>query len=407
MDRPIQSGTARFIAAVICAAATLTGATTPASAAEGPVPLTVGGVPADPAAAASAAAAIVDTATQAAGAPPVAGATELTPPPGGQYQPPEGQYQGENGQYQEPPAPVEPTDAPPPATAGAPVSLPTNINVSVRVLSPGDDGPVNQSTAGAAQPATSGDGTAIAVSAGPAQVSISVWVNVTNNSTIVFTPPSSSGWYHAPGTQYQTPADITPANETPATPTSSPRHRRAPGCVLRGAGEKRRDRGAADASAAAGRANSRREGDPGTARARAVVAQPVVVAAAVVAADRAPLPAETAAPRRVTVPAPRARRRASSACRTARSSRGPAAPRSSAAPVPPAASVPAPCSRASPSSSPRCSSRGWHPPAGWARACSRQATTLRPNVAARPAAASSRSVRAGRTPAFQRVEEPR
>jgi len=44
MDRAIQVGAARVIAAVICATATLVSAATPASAAEGPVPVTVGGV---------------------------------------------------------------------------------------------------------------------------------------------------------------------------------------------------------------------------------------------------------------------------------------------------------------------------------------------------------------------------
>lgn len=105
-----------------------------------------------------------------------------------------GQYQPDTGQYQ------------------APVG---NINVSVRVLSPGDDGAVDQAIS-VAQPAP-------ATAAPSPSVSISVNVNVTTNRTIVFPQQSDTGQYHVPGNGYHDPvaisADISAAIAQPALPS--------------------------------------------------------------------------------------------------------------------------------------------------------------------------------------------
>ena len=143
--------------------------------------------------------AVADTAAAIAGQ--AAGAADP-----GQYQPDTGQYQGPGG----------------------------NINVSVRVLSPGDDGAVDQAIS-VAQPAPD--------TAAPASpVTISVNVNVTTNWTVVFPSQSDTGQYHMPDNWSQDLADITapisanaappaPAPEQPPAPTRRPvraRRRRRP-----------------------------------------------------------------------------------------------------------------------------------------------------------------------------------
>ncbi len=178
---------ARFAAAV-CAAAALFGAGGTARADDG---LTL---PTDPAGVVDTAAAI---ATQAADATTT-----------GQYQGQDGQYQPDTGQYQAP----------------APASSPANINVSVRVLSPGDDGPVNQAIS-VAQPAVGG--------ATAAPVTISVNVNITNNWTVIFGSSNDTGQYHTPGhlswdpvtnqlaTDAAAPAPAAPAPQAPEAPAAA------------------------------------------------------------------------------------------------------------------------------------------------------------------------------------------
>src|SRR3954451_16862115 len=103
-----------------------------------------------------------------------------------------GQYQPDTGQYQAP--------------AG-------NINVSVRVLSPGDDGAIDQAIS-VAQPAPA---TAPAPAAPAAPVTISVNVNVTNNWNIVFAPQRDTGQYHLPiKLPFNPLSDAAPALSAPA-----------------------------------------------------------------------------------------------------------------------------------------------------------------------------------------------
>lgn len=145
-------------------------------------------LPTDPAAVADTAAAIATQAVDAATT--------------GQYQAQNGQYQPDTGQYQAP----------------APASSPANINVSVRVLSPGDDGPVSQAIS-VAQPGAAG--------APAAPVTISVNVNITNNWTVIFGSRNDTGQYHTPGHLSQDPltnqaAIDAPAPEAPATAAPPP-----------------------------------------------------------------------------------------------------------------------------------------------------------------------------------------
>src|SRR4051812_47459832 len=113
-----------------------------------------------------------------------------------------GQYQADTGQYQGPTG---------------------NINVSVRVLSPGDDGAIDQAIS-VAQPAPA---TAPATAAPAAPVTISVNVNITNNWHIVFSPRSDTGQYHLPIDLPQNPASdvagtvTAPAPEQPPAPATA------------------------------------------------------------------------------------------------------------------------------------------------------------------------------------------
>ncbi|MGZ8694244.1 MAG: hypothetical protein ACXWYS_02265 [Gaiellaceae bacterium] len=308
----------RVIAAVVCAAATLTGTTTPASAADGLIPGTVGGAPiAEPAAATPAAAAIVDTAIQVASTASTAPAAPSTPSPeaaDGQYQPSDGQYQDETGQYQGPAAsPVTATATPPgdvakaAADVAAAAAAPTNINVSVRVLSPGDDGPVAQVTGGT-QPIGSAPGAPIAAT--PTQVLISVNVNITANWNIVFSPPVMDGQYHSPEKQYQSPPAIDAGTSVAATPSSSPG---APAAQATPPPVSVSEPPVATAQPARARASaaptSRRERGTGgaTRRALPVVQAPVVVAPATATAAPigAPSSYATAAARRPARPSAR------------------------------------------------------------------------------------------------------
>lgn len=129
---------------------------------------------------------VADTAVAIAGQ--AAGAADP-----GQYQPDTGQYQGPGG----------------------------NINVSVRVLSPGDDGAVDQAIS-VAQPAP--DTTAPA-----SPVTISINVNVTTNWTVVFPSQSDTGQYHVPNNWSQDLTDITtPISANAAPPAPAPEQPPAP-----------------------------------------------------------------------------------------------------------------------------------------------------------------------------------
>ena len=143
---------------------------------------------------------VADTAVAIAGQ--AAGAADP-----GQYQPDTGQYQGPGG----------------------------NINVSVRVLSPGDDGAVDQAIS-VAQPAP--DTTAPA-----SPVTISINVNVTTNWTVVFPSQSDTGQYHVPNNWSQDLTDITtPISANAAPPAPAPEQPPAPTTATCRARRRRRPR---------------------------------------------------------------------------------------------------------------------------------------------------------------------
>ncbi|MBD0347792.1 MAG: hypothetical protein ICV59_01450 [Thermoleophilia bacterium] len=110
-----------------------------------------------------------------------------------QYQLETPQYQPEKLEYQPEPAS---TPEPPPAGATAPAQ-PVNVNVSVRVLSPGNDGPVSQTVGSSAAP-----GVAVHAEAG-GSISVTVNVNVNVRSDQVWTFITQQLRYHEPDEQYR------------------------------------------------------------------------------------------------------------------------------------------------------------------------------------------------------------
>jgi hypothetical protein len=225
MGSPAQGGAARAMAAVVTAVAALAAATAPPAAAEGPPAGAAGAValPADAAAVNDLASALVQEAVQDAPAVP-----EPVAPPAvdeafeiaaeaadesaaGQYQPQEPQYHEQDGQYHQPP--VTP-DAPPPSAGEVPppsadevsvaTAAPINVNVSVRVLSPGSDAAVTQGSAPVPSPvsATPAPQAATATSGGAANVTISVTVNLAVNWNIILPGGDTSTRYQSPDNQY-------------------------------------------------------------------------------------------------------------------------------------------------------------------------------------------------------------
>jgi hypothetical protein len=182
MDRLEMGGAARVIAAVATAVAALSAAVPVAHADDPPVAAVATDVATD----------IVQQATDASDE--LAATTASLPSEAadaGQYQPEEPQYHEEEGQYHEP-APL--ADAPPAPQA------PVNINVAVRVLSPGDDGAVSQQVAVAgpvagAQPAGAPAGTS-------STVAVTVNVNVSVNSNVILNVPKDHSWYQLGEGQY-------------------------------------------------------------------------------------------------------------------------------------------------------------------------------------------------------------
>ncbi len=146
------------------------------------------------------------------------GAPATEAPPQGtsaaQYSP---QYHAEEPQYQAPEAtaasaaaPAEPAPEPTaaPSTPAA-AQQPVNINISVRVLSPGNDGPVSQSGAPAPdQPiarAIDGAETSIGTAA---SINVTVNVNVTFNWNLTWNPITDQTQYHSSASQYHNPESI-------------------------------------------------------------------------------------------------------------------------------------------------------------------------------------------------------
>ena len=209
MDRPKLGGAAGVMAAVATAVAAL-GAAVPAAAADGaPVPSDV----AEPAAVEAVATGIVEQAAEttdeiaAAPASPPSTAAEV-----GQYQPEEPQYHDEEGQYHEPTPvpqvqdpPVPERSAPDASTANTPpAQAPVNVNIAVRVLSPGNDGAVSQGTSGT----PSAVGGQAATAGGTNTVAVTVNVNVTANWNVIWTTANDHTWYHPTDRQYHDPQQI-------------------------------------------------------------------------------------------------------------------------------------------------------------------------------------------------------
>ncbi len=113
-----------------------------------------------------------------------------------QYQLEKPQYQPKKPEYQPEPAS---TPEPPPAGATSP-EQPVNINVSVRVLSPGNDGPVSQTVGSSA--AAPAPGAAVHAEAG-GSISVTVNVNVNVRSDQVWTFITQQLRYHEPDEQYR------------------------------------------------------------------------------------------------------------------------------------------------------------------------------------------------------------
>jgi hypothetical protein len=198
-----MGGAARVIAAVATAVAALSAAVPVAHADDPPV----AAVATEPAAAVA-----TDIVQQATDASDELAATTASVPSGaadtGQYQPEEPQYHEEEGQYHEP--------APLPDAAPA-LQAPVNINVAVRVLSPGDDGAVSQQTAVAAPIA--GAQPAGSPAAGTSStVAVTVNVNVSVNSNVILNVPKDHSWYQLGEGQYH---DST-ASVTAIVGTTSP-----------------------------------------------------------------------------------------------------------------------------------------------------------------------------------------
>jgi hypothetical protein len=221
MDRLQLGGAARVMAAVATAVAALSAAVPAAYADDPPLAALSAAVPAayaDDPPVAAVATDIVQQATDATDQ--LAATTASLPSPGAateQYQPEESQYHDEDGQYHEP----EPTPLPdaPPAPQ-APVQAPVNINVAVRVLSPGDDGAVTQQTAVApsiagAQPADSTAGTS-------STVAVTINVNVSVNSNVFLNFPKDQSWYQPGVGQYHDSAESDAASVGGISPELPP-----------------------------------------------------------------------------------------------------------------------------------------------------------------------------------------
>jgi hypothetical protein len=230
MDCATLGGAARAMAAVATVVAALATATAPAAAADGPPAGAAGAVapPTDVAGVHDLATALVQQAAQDAPAASELVATleaDVGPPVAleaaqaaetGQYQPQEPQYREETGQYQEPPTAPHAPAALGPGPSGslharpdAPVG-PVNINVSVRLLSPGSDGPVNQASSPLPQPVNADPAPQPAITSGDdaANVAVSVTVNVRMNWNIIWHSVDADPRYQPSEKQYHNSHEI-------------------------------------------------------------------------------------------------------------------------------------------------------------------------------------------------------
>jgi hypothetical protein len=200
MDFAKLGGAAGAMAAVATAVAAL--GAVPAAAADSPPPAAA---IIDGAAIEAAADGIVE---QAAAATEEIAAAPASPPPTatetGQYHPQEPQYHDQDEQYHEP-TPVPEVPAAPVADAPAPQG-PVNINVGVRVLSPGDDGAVSQGTSAA--PSVVAGQAAISTTGTTSAVSITVNVNVSVNWNLIWPSTNEQTWYQPTDRQYHDPSQI-------------------------------------------------------------------------------------------------------------------------------------------------------------------------------------------------------